>query len=104
MNPHQIPFKSKTKQNILDQHILDQTRPYIHLSHPSKSLEKVTILGLHLRRHGSAEVLIASFLTSIRYEVSGIVADLLLTEEETHLAYGLVSLGALGVKIDRTYL
>jgi hypothetical protein len=56
MNPHQIPFKSKTKQNILDQNILDQTRPYIHLSHPSKSLEKVTILGLHLRRHGSAEV------------------------------------------------
>lgn len=40
-----------------------------------------------------ASVLIASFLTSIRYEVSGIVADLLLTEEETHLAYGLVSLG-----------
>jgi len=31
------------------------------------------------------------------------VADLLLTEEETHLAYGLVSLGALGVKTDRTY-
>ena len=39
------------------------------------------------------EVLIASFVTSIRYEVSGVIADLLLEESETQLSYSLVSLG-----------
>eukprot|EP00434_Breviolum_minutum_P034267 symbB.v1.2.030321.t1/scaffold3397.1/size57701/4 len=38
-------------------------------------------------------VLIASFVTSIRYEVSGVIADLLLKESETQLSYSLVSLG-----------
>ena len=42
----------------------------------------------------NAKVLIASFLTSIQYEVSGIIADLLLKENETHLSYSLVTLGS----------
>ena len=40
-----------------------------------------------------SKVLIASFVTSIRYEVSGVIADLLLKESETQLSYSLVSLG-----------
>ena len=109
---HLYPFSKVTKSlwNFLKTHhpipkkknkkYLDSHDSIIHLISLSKSH--------HLRprdseprfpdSHGAmAQVLISSFLTSIRYEVSGIVADLLLTEEETHLAYGLVSLGALGL-------
>lgn len=78
-----------TPVRSLSRELRDEERLILFRVMPSG--EAFLLLGLSI--FTALALPVACILTSIEYEVSGVLAELLLTEEEMNLSYSLVSLG-----------